>query len=51
MAAQTYTDLFNTSINTLAATLNAVTGLVLHHRPTLSASALHTARRDVIHRI
>ena len=28
MAAQTYTDLFNTSINTLAATLNAVTGLV-----------------------
>ena len=28
MAAQTYTDLFNTAINNLATTLNAVTGLV-----------------------
>lgn len=28
MAAQTYDDLFNTSINTLATTLNAITGLV-----------------------
>jgi len=28
MAAQTYNDLFNTSINTLASTLNAITGLV-----------------------
>ena len=28
MAAQTYSDLFNTSINTLATTLNAVSGLV-----------------------
>jgi hypothetical protein len=28
MAAQAYTDLFNTAINNLAATLNAVTGLV-----------------------
>jgi hypothetical protein len=43
MAAQTYTDLFNTSINTLAATLNAVTGLVCVTDPRNSASALHTA--------
>jgi hypothetical protein len=28
MAAQAYTDLFNTAINNLATTLNAVTGLV-----------------------
>ena len=28
MAAQAYTDLFNTAINTLATTLNAVSGLV-----------------------
>jgi len=28
MAAQTYTDLFNTAINNLATTLNAITGLV-----------------------
>ena len=28
MAAQAYTDLFNTAINTLATTLNAITGLV-----------------------
>ena len=28
MAAQTYTDLYNTAINKLATTLNAVTGLV-----------------------
>jgi len=28
MAAQAYTDLFNSSINTLASTLNAITGLV-----------------------
>ena len=28
MATQTYTDLFNTAINNLATTLNAVTGLV-----------------------
>ena len=28
MAAQTYTDLFNTAINNLATTLNAVSGLV-----------------------
>jgi hypothetical protein len=51
MAAQAYTDLFNTAINTLAAKLNTVTGLVCVTDPRNCAAAMCTARRAVIYGI